>query len=92
MLEHGNLPHYYYADIMKWAMNQIFRALKSSNLQSRLLLQVHDELIFEVPEKERNELEDIIKRGMEDLSKTPIKKLKVPLVAELGHGKSWADI
>lgn len=80
------------ADIMKWAMNQIFRALKSSNLQSRLLLQVHDELIFEVPEKERNELEDIIKRGMEDLSKTPIKKLKVPLVAELGHGKSWADI
>ncbi|MGA0162709.1 MAG: DNA polymerase I [Bdellovibrionota bacterium] len=80
------------ADIMKWAMNQIFRALKSAKLQSRLLLQVHDELIFEVPEKERNELESIIKHGMEDLSKTPIKKLKVPLVAELGHGKSWAEL
>lgn len=80
------------ADIMKWAMNQIFRALKSAKLQSRLLLQVHDELIFEVPEKERNKLESIIKHGMEDLSKTPIKRLKVPLVAELGHGKSWAEI
>ncbi len=80
------------ADIMKWAMSQIFGALKSSQMQSRLLLQVHDELILEAPEKEREEVKSVLKRGMEDLSKTPLKSLKVPLVIEIGHGKSWADI
>ncbi|HEU4838654.1 MAG TPA: DNA polymerase I [Micavibrio sp.] len=74
------------ADIMKKAMIKIPPALKAANLNARMLLQVHDELIFEVPEAEIEQTKDLIKSQMEN-----VVKLDVPLVAEAGSGKSWAS-
>jgi DNA polymerase-1 len=74
------------ADIMKKAMIRIPPALKAANLNARMLLQVHDELIFEVPEAEMEQTKDLIKSQMEN-----VVKLDVPLVAEAGSGKSWAS-
>ena len=72
------------ADIMKRAMIKIPPALKAANLSARMLLQVHDELIFEVAESELEKTTPLIKGIMEN-----VVKLDVPLVAEAGHGKSW---
>ena len=74
------------ADIMKKAMIKIPPALKAANLSAKMLLQVHDELIFEVPEKELEESSKLIKQIMEN-----VVKLDVPLVADVGSGKSWAS-
>jgi DNA polymerase-1 len=74
------------ADIMKKAMIKIPPALKAANLNARMLLQVHDELIFEVPEAEIEQTKNLIKSQMEN-----VVKLDVPLVAEAGSGKSWAS-
>ncbi len=73
------------ADIMKKAMIKIPPALKAANLNAKMLLQVHDELIFEVPESELEESSKLIKHIMEN-----VLKLDVPLVADVGSGKSWA--
>lgn len=74
------------ADIMKKAMAKIPTALKAANLNAKMLLQVHDELIFEVPEAEIDSTRALIKKQMED-----VVDLDVPLVAEAGSGKSWAS-
>lgn len=74
------------ADIIKVAMINIYRELKRENLKSKLILQVHDELIFDVPSPELNIVQDIIKREMES-----VIKLKVPLIAECGYGKNWLE-
>jgi len=74
------------ADIMKKAMIRIPPALKAANLNAKMLLQVHDELIFEVPEAELDESSALIKSIMEN-----VVKLDVPLVAEVGAGSSWAS-
>lgn len=74
------------ADIMKRAMIKIPRVLEDKKLSAKMLLQVHDELIFEVPEKELEETSAVVKETMENVS-----KLTVPLVAEAGHGHSWAE-
>lgn len=73
------------ADIMKKAMAKIPPALSAANLKAKMLLQVHDELIFEVPEGEIDKTRELIKKQMED-----VVNLDVPLVAEAGSGKSWA--
>ncbi len=73
------------ADIMKRAMIKIPPALQVAGLKARMLLQVHDELIFEVPEEELALTTPLIKSIMEN-----VVKLDVPLVAEAGSGKSWA--
>ncbi len=73
------------ADIMKKAMVKIPPALKAANLKARMLLQVHDELIFEVPEGELEQTSALVKSVMED-----VVKLDVPLIAEAGAGASWA--
>lgn len=74
------------ADIMKKAMAQIPPALKAANLNARMLLQVHDELIFEVHEDELEKTTPLVKHIMEN-----VVKLDVPLVAEAGSGKSWGS-
>ncbi|EWY42655.1 DNA polymerase [Skermanella stibiiresistens SB22] len=74
------------ADIIKRAMVRIPSALEAAGLTGRMLLQVHDELIFEVPEAEAAETSEVVRRVMEGAA-----SLGVPLVAEAGTGHSWAD-
>jgi len=77
------------ADIIKRAMIRIASALKQSGLSSKLLLQVHDELLFEVPEAELEQTQALVKEIMEKAC-APVVELSVPLVAEAGVGDTWA--
>ena len=61
--------------------------MKEQKLKSRMLLQVHDELIFEVPEKELTKMKQLVKEGMEN-----VVKLEVPLDVEMGVGVNWLDL
>ncbi|AOM82267.1 DNA polymerase I [Salisediminibacterium beveridgei] len=74
------------ADIIKKAMVDMSRAMKEAELSSVMLLQVHDELIFEVPEDEIKTMEKLVKEIMESTV-----ELNVPLLAEMEHGKTWYD-
>jgi DNA polymerase-1 len=74
------------ADIIKRAMVRLPSALEEAGLQARLLLQVHDELLFEAPEAEADATADVARRVMERAA-----ELAVPLVVETGKGHSWAD-
>ena len=74
------------ADLMKKAMIEIWEELKRRKLQSKMILQVHDELVFEVPDKERDELEEMVKEKMEK-----VFPLKVSLKVHLGWGINWAE-
>jgi len=78
------------ADIMKRAMIRIGPALIEAGLGARLLLQVHDELVFEVPRKELEATSKLVKQVMQD-APLPAVKLKVPIVAESGHSLNWAE-
>jgi DNA polymerase-1 len=74
------------ADIMKMAMIKMPSALDKANLKAKMLLQVHDELIFEVPDEELEKTSALVKDVMEN-----VVQLDVPLIAEAGHGQSWAE-
>ena len=74
------------ADLCKLAMLQIDKALPAAAPHARMLLQVHDELVFEAPEAEVAATEEVVKRVMEK----PYP-LEVPLVVGVGVGKSWGD-
>ncbi len=74
------------ADIIKKAMIKLPPALATAKLKTRMLLQVHDELLFEVPQAELDRAAAAIKQVMESVA-----TLSVPLVVETGHGKSWAE-
>ena len=74
------------ADIVKIAMIRVYDRLKKEGLKARLVLQVHDELVVDCPENEREKVEKILKFEMENAC-----VLSVPLVAETGAGKSWYD-
>jgi len=63
------------------------RKLTERKLKTRMVLQVHDELLFEVPEKERAEVDALVRAEMEG-----VQKLKVPLVADLAFGPNWRDL
>ncbi len=78
------------ADIIKRAMIQIPAALEEADLKARMLLQVHDELLFEVPLVEVQETIDIATRIMEG-AVGPKIELAVPLVVDAGVGKNWAE-
>jgi DNA polymerase-1 len=80
------------ADIMKSAMVRVCQQLRQKGFKSRLLLQVHDELVLEVLKSELEEVRVLVSREMENLSETPIKKLKVPLVVDTSFGPSWAEL
>jgi len=75
------------ADIIKVAMINISDLLKKENLKSKMLLQVHDELIFEVLEEEIEAVKEIVKSGMEG-----VVKLKVPLNVDMSLGVNWYDL
>ncbi len=74
------------ADLIKKAMIDIWRAIKKRKLKSKMILQVHDELVFEVPDEEKEILEKIVKEKMEG-----VYPLKVPLKVHLGWGINWAE-
>jgi DNA polymerase-1 len=77
------------ADIIKRAMIRIPPALAAAGLRGRMLLQVHDELLFEVPESELETTSALVRRIMEQ-APLPAIQLSVPLVAESGIGDNWA--
>ncbi|GID31805.1 DNA polymerase I [Paractinoplanes brasiliensis] len=72
------------ADIIKIAMLRVDKALKATALQSRMLLQVHDELVFDVAPGEREALEALVRREMGEAY-----PLSVPLEVSVGHGQDW---
>jgi len=75
------------ADIMKIAMNNLYRALIARGLQARILLQVHDELLLEAPDAEVDEVAGLVKQTME--SAYP---LDVPLWVDVHSGASWGEL
>jgi DNA polymerase-1 len=74
------------ADLIKIAMIHIDDMMKKAGVKSRMILQVHDELIFNVPEEEIETMKELIRDGMENAM-----KLKVPLSAECAIGKTWYE-
>ncbi len=74
------------ADIMKIAMRNVFNALMSEGFEARMLLQVHDEIVFEAPENEIEKLTEMVKREMMRAA-----KLVVPLITEVGVGDNWLE-
>jgi DNA polymerase-1 len=75
------------ADLIKVAMIRIDAILQESELKSRMTLQVHDELVFEVPEKEIDTMQSLVREQMEK-----VHVLDVPLLVEMGVGPNWRDL
>jgi DNA polymerase I len=75
------------ADLIKVAMIRIDGALRERDLKSRMTLQVHDELVFEVPEQEVDEMKSLVREHMEK-----VHTLAVPLLVEMGVGHNWRDL
>ncbi len=75
------------ADLIKIAMIRIDAVLRERNLKSRMTLQVHDELVFEVPEKEVDTMQSLVREQMEK-----VHALAVPLLVEMGVGPNWRDL
>lgn len=74
------------ADLIKKAMIDIHLLLKHQGFRTEMLLQVHDELLFEVPAEEMSKVQEVIRLAMED-----VWKLEVPLRIEMGAGINWAE-
>ncbi|MFT5357532.1 MAG: DNA polymerase-1, partial [Polyangiales bacterium] len=74
------------ADICKLAMLTIDKEIREGEMQARMLLQIHDELVFEAPKDEIESLRALVKDAMENAV-----ELRVPLVVDIGVGASWAD-
>ena len=74
------------ADIMKVAMIRVWQRLKAEGLKTKLILQVHDELNFSVPQNERKQVEQIVKEEMQNAC-----HLAVPLIADGGWGSNWLE-
>lgn len=74
------------ADIIKLAMIRTYKALQEAGLKSRMLLQVHDELVLEVPQEELPQVKDLLKQAMEQAT-----ELQVPLTIDINAGKNWAE-
>ncbi|NJD55393.1 MAG: DNA polymerase I [Nitrospirae bacterium] len=74
------------ADIIKIAMINIRKRLNAASLATRMILQVHDELLFELPEAELEAVQRMVREEMEG-----VLKLSVPLKVDIGHGRNWAE-
>jgi DNA polymerase-1 len=74
------------ADIFKVALVRLDQALERDGLTSRLVLQVHDEVIVEVPDDEHDAAEAVVRAGMSGAA-----ELRVPLTVNLSWGDTWAD-
>jgi DNA polymerase-1 len=75
------------ADLIKLAMIHIDEELRHRKLKTRMLLQVHDELLFEVPQAELEQVRELVRHKMEN-----VHALKVPLLVEAGVGPNWRDV
>jgi DNA polymerase-1 len=75
------------ADLIKIAMIRIDRKLREQELETRMTLQVHDELLFDVPEEEIDAVRSLVKQEMEN-----VIELNVPIVADVGVGQNWRDL
>ncbi len=75
------------ADLIKIAMIRIDRRLRDEKLQAKMTLQVHDELLFDVPEKEVEQVKELVRHEMET-----VIELKVPIVVDCGAGPNWRDL
>jgi DNA polymerase-1 len=75
------------ADLIKIAMIRIDAVVRERELKSRMTLQVHDELVFEVPEKEVDTMQSLVREQMEN-----VHALAVPLLVEMGVGPNWRDL
>ena len=74
------------ADIMKIAMINVFNELTLRNMKSKIILQIHDELLIETFIDEKDEVKEILKNGMESAT-----RLRVPLIAEMSEANNWYD-
>ena len=74
------------ADIMKIAMIKVFKELQKRNLQTKIVLQVHDEMMLEAPIEEKEEVKKLLQECMESAT-----SLKVPLIAEVSEAENWYD-
>jgi DNA polymerase-1 len=75
------------ADLIKIAMIRIYEAMKKSTLTATMILQVHDELVFELPRDEVEKLKPLIAEGM----KNAIPDMRVPIVVDMGVGENWLE-
>ena len=75
------------ADLIKLAMIRIDRELQDRHMKSRMTLQVHDELVFEAPESEIEQMKSLVREQMEQ-----VHRLSVPLLVEIGVGPNWRDL
>src|SRR5262249_41843104 len=75
------------ADLIKMAMINIDRRLAGEKFEAKMILQVHDELLFEAPTKESSKLRKLVKEEMEG-----VYRLTVPIVVEIGVGPNWRDL
>ena len=78
------------ADVIKRAMIRMPRALAGAGVKARMLLQVHDELLFEVPEDEVEVTSEVVREVMEGACR-PVLNLSIPLIADVGVGDNWAE-
>ena len=74
------------ADIIKKAMIEVDRKIAEAGLKSRMVLQIHDELVFDAPESEAETLKEIVTREMEN-----VIRLSIPLTVECNYGKNWLE-
>jgi len=74
------------ADIIKRAMLEVHKRLNAEGLRARMILQVHDELVLDVPKEELETVKALLKDCMENTV-----KLRVPLEVTMGHGRNWLD-
>ena len=74
------------ADLIKLAMIEIDKRMRREQVRSRMILQIHDELIFDVLEEEREIMLKIVEEGMQN-----VMQLKVPLIANASFGKTWYE-
>ncbi len=74
------------SDIVKLAMLRVAESLRREKLKARMILQVHDELVFEVPKKEVEKTGQVVKAAMENAA-----KIAAPLIVEIGVGENWVD-
>ena len=74
------------ADLIKVAMIRLSKQLKMKKLRSKMILQVHDELVFECPRQEKKIMQDLVKKEMEGVC-----EFSVPIVVDVGWGKNWNE-
>jgi DNA polymerase-1 len=74
------------ADIIKQAMVRIFERMRREGVESRLIMQVHDELVFEAPEREKLVMEKLVRHEMEHAV-----ELRVPLKVDINFGRNWSE-